>query len=324
MTENTDVGPILESLVQTKGLQVISIALKQTDFSNKMENVYLKSDFETKKMDMLKSILTEVVVLNSKAGSIGLLFSGGLDSSVLAQILVNHVDKEKLKFVTVGRLGSPDLTNAEEGASSLGVNLHLERITKDNFEVSIRELKKLKTVRNLGDLTVAIPLYLGMKYLARADHVNTIFLGQGADEIFGGYYKYKLLLKQGGEREVIKKMEEDLRQLKQHQMLMESEIANRFGVKLVYPYLEYNVIDLAKSLPFELYFKNESEDKVVRKVFLRKFAKYINLADHIVNKEKKAMQYGSGTVKLLRSYASNRGYRNVRDWFCSEFRTNFP
>jgi len=321
LTENAGIEPILKSSIHTKGLQVTSITLECMKFQLETEELLLKSEVETVKMDMLKTILTEVVVSHSEVDKIGLLFSGGLDSSVLAKILLDHVDKRKLNFTSVGKDKSPDLMNANEGASLLGVNLHLVLLTMENFRNSLKELKKIKTIKNPGDLTVAIPLYLGMSQLALVNHVKTIFLGQGADEIFGGYFKYKLLVEQGRKKEVIKEMEEDLKHLIEHQLLMEKEIANKFGVRLVYPYLESKVLNLAKSLPFDLYFRKEADNSVIRKVFLRNFAQYINLPDHFVQKEKKAMQYGSGSVKMLRSYVGTRGFKNIRTWFNSDFMT---
>ena len=114
-------------------------------------------------------------------------------------------------------------------------------------------------------------------------------------------------------------MIDDLHALIHKQGKMEKEIADYFNLSLVYPFLDEKVIQFAHQLPFDKKLFQDHEGNITRKKFLREFGGYLGFPQSMTSQQKKAIQYGSGTVKLLRKIAKRKGYKNIRSWYKSEF-----
>ena len=98
-------------------------------------------------------------------------------------------------FVTVGFPESYDIKNATLGARVLGVNNHKCYLSKELISDTITSLKHLKVIHNPIHLTVAIPLYLGIKTISERCQAKTVFMGQGADRTcWGGLCQLWVLL----------------------------------------------------------------------------------------------------------------------------------
>ena len=147
-------------------------------------------------------------------------------------------------------------------------------------------------------------------------------MGQGADELFCGYKRYSLMYEEDRIDQIKTVMDEDLCSLMENQVKMEICLANNFGVSLVYPYLDPEIIEVAKSFPIKSQIIS-TQKGIIRKVLLRKLAKQLGLPDIITKQQKKAIQYGSGTVKSLRKLIKEQGYSNIHDWFYSWYKPEF-
>jgi asparagine synthase (glutamine-hydrolysing) len=117
------------------------------------------------------------------AAPVGVFLSGGLDSSVIAEIAGRHL--EGLCTFSVGFEGASDLLAARIAAKALGTR-HFEYVFSvpavvDELERVIYHLESYdaELVRS------AIPFF----FLSRvaSDHVRVVLTGEGADEVFGGY-----------------------------------------------------------------------------------------------------------------------------------------
>jgi asparagine synthase (glutamine-hydrolysing) len=118
---------------------------------------------------------------------IGLLLSGGIDSSLLACYMKQLAGK-KVKAFNVGFADKSidESVFAKKVAASLDldlVNLRLEDITVENFSDAIYHADQ-----PLGDSAI-IPTYLIAKSISQ--HVKVVLSGEGADELFHGYDHYR-------------------------------------------------------------------------------------------------------------------------------------
>lgn len=268
-------------------------------------------------LKQLKQIIRELL----KIDSVGILYSGGLDSSVIAKILTNYLSPSSIVAVCVGLPNSYDLQNAIKGATELGLQLQPCFLTKDLVVESIQSLKQMNVIHNPVDLTISIPMFLGMKTLSNNRQINTVFLGQGADELFGGYEKYEQLYEKYGEEATNKTMISDLKNLLDHQVPMERRIAEFLNINTFYPFLDPRMISSIQSLPVTSHIIRSSQGTITRKALLRKMATKLSLSETITTQPKKAIQYGSGTVKLLRKYVKSIGYKNIPYWFQACFQS---
>jgi len=121
---------------------------------------------------------------------VGVLLSGGLDSSLVAAYAADALST-KLKTFNVSFPGNPHLdesAHATKVASFLG---------SDHIEIALPEISSdlLKRLIEQVDEPIADPSLLPTAALANAvrGHVTVALGGDGGDELFGGYPQYCLL-----------------------------------------------------------------------------------------------------------------------------------
>ncbi len=270
-------------------------------------------------MRLLKDHLTAIILQNLNSENVGILYSGGIDSSILLKILIEEIGIDRIIPVTVGEKGSYDLNNALSGAKELGINLKTCFLEKSLIEITLDKILDLNVISEVNKLAIAIPLFIGMNFLSE-NKIKCVFLGQGADELFGGYKKYAELYKNSGKDSIRTLMDSDLASLMTNQLVMEKKIAKYLGLRSIYPFLSPDVIKYAQSTPIDHHIIYK-EDDPIRKALLRKLAVDIGLPTRIADQPKKALQYGSGTVKLLRKITKDAGFPNLRMWFEETFHT---
>ncbi|MFW9778760.1 MAG: asparagine synthase C-terminal domain-containing protein [Candidatus Heimdallarchaeota archaeon] len=251
--------------------------------------------------------------------TVGLLYSGGLDSTVIAHILISQFPPSGVQAVSVGAPGSYDLNNALTMAAAINLPLSLCYLSERILIEAIADLRQLRIITNPGDLAIVIPLFLGMRTLVKIPKLKTVFLGQGADELFAGYKKYITLYTEQGMEATQKAMNHDFNKLMIQQTKIETKIADFFGLKPIYPYLDSRIVKYAQSQSISAHLHQMPGGVIIRKNILRKCAFKLGIPQKAILQPKKAMQYGSGTVKLLRRLAKSVGYRSVSEWFASDF-----
>ncbi|MGY5848899.1 asparagine synthase B [Salegentibacter sp. F14] len=124
---------------------------------------------------------------------LGVLLSGGLDSSLTSSIAARLMrdSKQKLHSFSIGLDASaPDLIAARKVAEYLGTEHHEIYFT---VEEGIEILKKLVWHLETYDVTsirASTPMYFLSKAI-KEKGVKVVLSGEGADEIFGGYLYFK-------------------------------------------------------------------------------------------------------------------------------------
>ncbi|MBF0156162.1 MAG: asparagine synthase (glutamine-hydrolyzing) [Magnetococcales bacterium] len=119
---------------------------------------------------------------------LGCYLSGGLDSAVLAALMVRH--QGQVNSFSVGFHSDRDETpQARWSAERIGTRHHEIYCTEKDFSLLERLVWHLD--EPIGD-AIVIPMYL----LAREakQHVKVVLSGEGADEVLGGYLFHKTVL----------------------------------------------------------------------------------------------------------------------------------
>ena len=234
----------------------------------------------------------------------GVLFSGGLDSSLVAFLASEYSD---VILYTAGAEGSPDLEWARKAADRLGLPLREYVFNIDDVRDAVPRVIFAIEEPNPMNLAIGIPLYFATGK-AREDGVKVLLSGQGADELFGGYAKYL-------ERPEL--MEVDLGELAERNLARDDKIAMLNSVEGRFPFLSLPVVSAALNIPLELKIENG-----VRKAVLRKAAVKAGLPEELAMREKKAAQYGSHSQKLLEKLAKREGL-TLREYAERAFREAF-
>ena len=131
-------------------------------------------------------------------------------------------------------------------------------------------------------------------WIAAKNSDNSILMcGQGADELFGGYARFRT---EDAEYNLEKEVSDLVNRLPDR----ENKIAKKFGLELACPYLADSVIESA-----EEYSPKERIGKVGKEP-LRKAALEMGLPKEIAQRKKKAAQYGSGSQKAIRKIMKHK------------------
>ena len=126
---------------------------------------------------------------------------------------------------------------------------------------------------------------------------RVILSGQGADELFAGYHRYLDFYQEKGEK-AQEDLQEDVENLYHVNLERDDKVTMAHSVELRVPYLDLQIINMALDIP--MYYKINGPEDNRRKCILREVARELGVPPEIVNRPKKAAQYGSGIHKILR------------------------
>jgi len=226
---------------------------------------------------------------------VSVFFSGGLDSLILAKLIRDRGYSPLL--LTVGTVESHDFAAAESAASFLG--LEVEKVVVDEKNVA-KALELLENVLGpLGDMdaAIAVAMYLLSKKSVEMG-CGAAVLGQGADELFGGYMKYERILHENGYQVLEQVMRRDFEMLAAEGLVRDFTAVRLGGAYPLPLYLTRDVVSMVLSIPVEQKV-HVYGGRVVRKHVLRMVGRMLGLGD-LADRGKKALQYGSGLMKMVR------------------------
>lgn len=223
---------------------------------------------------------------------IGVAFSGGVDSTLIAKICLD-MDYD-ITLLTIGFSESHDILFAKEVNSLLKYPHHVLEIDQETFPmISSKIYKKIKT-DNLSWNENCIAFHY-VSQLAQSLEIDTVITANGIDELFCGYNAYREAFP-GGESKILEVMESKLdNELKM--MKAVNLIASEFRVAIVQPLLCPEFVNYAKTIPMSE--KILGSDDLYRKHIIRNLASNIGVPEISCTKRKKAMQYGSKIHKAL-------------------------
>lgn len=223
-------------------------------------------------------------------GEVAVLYSGGLDSSILAWLLRS---RPATRLLTIGLPGAPDLAAGRTGAELIGLPWSGRELDLAAAPASLRLRAAVEPAPppRLAAVQLAFELALAE---AREPLVVT---GQGADELFWGYAHFRGLAPAQGRRRAA----EDLGRLLEIDWPETQRIAAAAGRQLVAPFLDLELRRLVARVEDER-FAWTSESKPL----LRRIAEHLGLPPELARRPKKAMQYGTGLEAWMRRARRSR------------------
>ena len=263
--------------------------------SNNIIKVKLGKNKKTVQQNIAQALKSSI--LRFKPDSV--LVSGGIDSSVLAAIAVKEFGNVKL--ISAGTEDSEDVYYAGILSGELNSSLYNVTITEENLINAIKELKALKL--DTYNVIMGITEFLAVEK-AKKMGLERIISGIGSDELFFGFQRHKTMKKE----ELGEFRESRLFYMPALDLWRLNSIAHKLNVSIGFPYLDDNVIEAALSKTVEEVAENYDKFPV------RSIGKSLGLSGKITERKKKAMQYGSGTVKLLRNLSKKKKYENVGEF----------
>jgi asparagine synthase (glutamine-hydrolysing) len=234
---------------------------------------------------------------------IGVIFSGGIDSVLVAHLAAKMVPK--VVCYTCGVKGSSDIAYARQIAEKLDLKLKVAELDEDAVEKLVPEVINVIEDANAGQVEVALPVYSAVK-LAHQDGMKVMLTGQGADELFGGYSWYAKVAEKEGYKKLRERMIEDLLLLYKETLEREDKITMAHSIELREPFLDPEVIRVALATELRLSVKGGRD--VFGKHVHRRLAQSLGIPKDIAYRVKEAAQHGSGMHGVIDAIARKRGF----------------
>lgn len=256
------------------------------DRSDALKRPPVKLYDEKKALAMYKEALFESVKKRTDGrDKIGVIFSGGVDSVLIARI-VQMLSCDVTCYAS-GFKDSPDVIAAISAARELGLKLNVHYLDKEDIRFELENIiSSIESADHL-QVDVAIPIFFAVKE-AKKDMMKVMLTGQGADEIFAGYPWYVEILKNQGSETLNQSLWNDIKNLYKDTLEREDKIAMYNSIELRVPYLDPKVIDVAMSISDGLKIKGDNV-----KYLHRMLAQDVGVPLHIAWREKEAAQHGS-------------------------------
>ncbi|NQT55578.1 MAG: asparagine synthase (glutamine-hydrolyzing) [Desulfobacteraceae bacterium] len=278
-------------------------------------------DYEESVSQLTTTLLKTFELLHKHGNSEkGIYLSGGVDSTLMAVLSREILEGPVHTYTLYDSEDAPDLNYARKVAKAIGSDHHELFVTPSDY---LNELPSFiyhyenLVAGGVFDIQGGIAFQILSKYISR--HHKVAFTGEGADELFGGYYwiythplgfsdrireRASLLPTQSKARELVENIfpypeNERVYRKNLFDILMKSGLSNyhlwsvdrscsSFGFETRPPYLYDDIAECALSLPIDFKVPNKSMTKMILKDVALPYLKKYNLAD-IVNRKKYGM-----------------------------------
>ena len=238
----------------------------------------------------LRQLLARVV---KNYGGDSILLSGGLDTSIIAELASKTNPHLQAFTVLLKDFPSPDRHYSKLVSSKLGIGQDLIEASLDDVESALPEV--IKVLRSFDPMEIrnSTAIFLGLQR-AKSEGYSRVLTGDAADELFAGYNFATKLPKM----EALPK----LHHLWEVMHFSSIPLAESFEIKTLLPFLDDEVRKFATSeLPFEFLVRTK-DDEIFGKFILR-IAFEDLLPSEIVWRKKTPIEYGSGTTVLSQIYS---------------------
>ena len=217
--------------------------------------------------------------------------SGGLDSSILA----HYIKKRESKGIAIisEDFVSTDLTYCQIISKETNIPLTIYNVTTSEILEAVEST--IKILKNFNDIEIRnnVVMYLAIKW-AKENNYKSIITGDGADELFAGYN----FLVNKPENE----LDSEIKRVCSIMHFPSQKIGEELKIKVESPFLDEELIKMAKEIPSNLKIKEEKETRFGKWILRKTFENY--LPSQIVWRKKSPMQDGAGTVGLTNLFES--------------------
>ena len=248
-------------------------------------------------LNQLSWILRSLIYPQPQGRIIGVLFSGGVDSSLIAD-LVRRQAGNNTRLISVAAADSRDSRTTRRAASRISLDNMIVDFDEDIvWNILPEVIYAIESTKRM-DVEIAIPFFLAAKK-AREEGIRYLVSGQGPDELFAGYSRYERFLTDDGAEKVAVELWTDFSVSHEVNIVRDEKVMAYHGINTMFPYLNVNLCNLAFTLPIELIL--DPSKKPSRKIIFREAAQWLDIPEEIALAQKRATQFSSGSTKMLRN-----------------------
>ena len=142
----------------------------------------------SKTMNQLLDEIQRSIKTSVLDNSVGVAFSGGVDSTLVAKLL--HDAGYDIQLLTIGFHDSHDINFAKEVNEFLKFKHNILEIEPESFQETSEKIHDIIKTDNLSWNENSIAFYYVSK-LAKSLGISTVVTANGIDELFCGYNSYR-------------------------------------------------------------------------------------------------------------------------------------
>lgn len=226
---------------------------------------------------------------------VGVLLSGGLDSSLISSItarLLKEEGKELHSFSVGLDENAPDIIAAKQVADFIGTKHHAIHFS---FEEGLAIIDKLIWHLETYDITsirASTPMYIMSKYITDLG-VKVVLSGEGSDEIFGGYlYFHNAPSDEEFQKETIRRVQ----LLSTADCLRADKSTMAWALEARVPFLDRHFLDVAMKIEPSVKRPDRATGKIEKYIIRKAFddAEQPWLPENILWRQKEQFSDGVG------------------------------
>jgi asparagine synthase (glutamine-hydrolysing) len=199
---------------------------------------------------------------------IGCFLSGGLDSSLIAALLVEELPQPSdLHTFSIGMEGSTDLSYADEVANFLGTTHHRVIVTEKEMLDAIPNALRHMETWDTTTVRAGTGMYLLSRWIATHSEVRVIFSGEGADELSGSYLYFRNAPTPEDYQEECLRL---CRDLHRYDVLRADQSTAAAGLEVRVPFLDRDFVNIYLRIDPRLRCPRPVENRKIEKYLLRK------------------------------------------------------
>ena len=255
-----------------------------------------KKPFEKKSEEIAQSLKEKLMGSIRKridlGGKVGAWLSGGLDSSTMSALAKKYCDD--LQTFAAGVKGAPDLEYAREVAHYIGSEHH--EVILDFSDLIDILPNVIYHLESFDALLIRSTITNYMVADKSSNHVESVFSGEGGDELFAGYEYLKEIEKD--------KLDEELMDIigRLHNTALQrvDRSASAHGTIAHVGFLDPEVVEYAMKIPVKYKIRKRVEKWILRK------AMEGELPERILARKKAKFWQGAGVTEMISDYAEEK------------------
>lgn len=255
-------------------------------------------------------LVTDAIAKRIPDMKFGILFSGGIDSTVIAKIC-KELGVEFTCYVAAleeeGLKKAEDMEYAEKAAKEYGFKLKKVKVKLADVENYLKKVVPLIEDNNVVKAGVATVFYAACEQASK-DSIKVIFSGLGSEEIFAGYERHKK------SSDINKECYSGLLKMYERDLYRDDVVSMYQGIELRLPFLDKRLVEYALKIPV----KHKIEGEMGKMILRQAAHKFLGIKKEFAFRKKRAAQYGSRFDSAIEKLAKRKGFR-----FKSEYLKEF-
>ena len=265
--------------------------------------------------DEIKDKFLEAVEKRIPEGDVGLLFSGGVDSTLIAATL-QELGKDFTAYtagIQHGNVDTPrDMDWAQEVAEDMDIELEAYEASLEEVEQTLPMIVDWISSTSVVKNGVALPFHFSLRGTEssegqedlRSSTEQVIMSGLGSEQLYAGYHRQQGYLN--------KECLSGLRSIFENDLYRDNIVSFRNGREIRLPFLDHDLIEHALTIPEEYKVKED-----YRKYVLRKAAEKLGVPEKVAWRGKTAAQYGSNFDKAIDRLSRDKGFDHKQEYLNS-------